>query len=52
MIKYYLGEDQLIGDVGTWLLADRDQYDGVRDFYRLEELVVKLVDGSGGSELS
>ncbi len=49
MIKYYLGEDQLIGDVGTWLLADRDQYDGVRD--RLEELVVKLVDGSGGSDV-
>ncbi len=49
MIRYYLGEDPLIGDVGTWVLADRSQYDGVRD--RLEELVVKLVDGSGGSDV-
>ena len=47
MIGYYLGEDPLIGDVGTWVLADPDQYDGVRD--RLHELVVKPVDGSGGA---
>jgi carboxylate-amine ligase len=47
MIKYYLGEDPLIGDVGTWVLADPNQYEGVRD--RLHELVVKPVDGSGGA---
>ncbi len=47
MITYYLGEEALIGDVGTWVLADPDQYAGVRD--RLHELVVKPVDGSGGA---
>ena len=47
MIHYYLGEEPLIGDVGTWVLADPDQYEGVRD--RLHELVVKPVDGSGGA---
>ena len=47
MIRYYLGEEPLIGDVGTWVLADQGQYEGVRD--RLAELVVKPVDGSGGT---
>ncbi len=47
MIRYYLGEDQVIGDVGTWVLADPHQYAGVRDI--LHELVVKPVDGSGGA---
>jgi carboxylate-amine ligase len=47
MIRYYLGEEQLIGDVGTWVLADPNQYAGVRDI--LHELVVKPVDGSGGA---
>jgi len=47
MIDYYLGEKPLIGDVGTWVLADPNQYEGVRD--RLHELVVKPVDGSGGA---
>ncbi|MGS0685832.1 circularly permuted type 2 ATP-grasp protein [Nakamurella sp. GG22] len=47
MIGYYLAEDPLIGDVGTWVLADPAQYAGVRD--RLHELVVKPVDGSGGA---
>ncbi len=47
MIGYYLNESPLIGDVGTWLLGDPDQYAGVRD--RLHELVVKPVDGSGGA---
>lgn len=46
MITYYLGEESLIGDVGTWVLADPGQYEGVRN--RLQELVVKPVDGSGG----
>ncbi len=47
MIDYYLGEKPLIGDVGTWVLADPGQYEAVRD--RLPELVVKPVDGSGGA---
>jgi uncharacterized circularly permuted ATP-grasp superfamily protein len=47
MITFYLGEEPLIGDVGTWVLAHPGQYQGVRD--RLAELVVKPVDGSGGS---
>jgi carboxylate-amine ligase len=47
MITYYLGEQPLLGDVGTWVLADPNQYQGVRD--RLAELVVKPVHGSGGS---
>jgi uncharacterized circularly permuted ATP-grasp superfamily protein len=47
MIHYYLGEEPLIGDVGTWVLADPHQYEGVRG--RLRELVVKPVDGSGGA---
>ena len=47
MITYYLGEEALIGDVGTWVLADPNQYAAVRD--RLHELVVKPVDGSGGA---
>lgn len=47
MITYYLGEESLIGDVGTWVLADPNQYEGVR--HRLHELVVKPVDGSGGA---
>ena len=47
MIRFYLDEEPLIGDVGTWVLAHPGQYEGVRD--RLPELVVKPVDGSGGS---
>ena len=47
MIDYYLGEAPVIGDVGTWVLADSDQYECIR--HRLHELVVKPVDGSGGA---
>lgn len=47
MIRFYLDEEPLIGDVGTWVLAHPGQYEGVRD--RLADLVVKPVDGSGGS---
>lgn len=47
MIRFFLGEEPLIGDVGTWVLAHPGQYEGVRD--RLAELVVKPVDGSGGA---
>ncbi|WP_111768242.1 circularly permuted type 2 ATP-grasp protein [Nakamurella deserti] len=46
MIRFYLGEDPILDDVGTWVLADPGQYDAVRG--RMGDLVVKPVDGSGG----
>jgi carboxylate-amine ligase len=46
MIEYYLGEKPALDQVPTWLCADRDQRDHVLD--RLDEMVVKPVDGSGG----
>ena len=46
MIRFYLGEEPLIGSVATWVLADDDQWAQVRD--RLHELVVKPVAGYGG----
>ncbi len=47
MIRFYLGEEPVLADVGTWLLADPAQYAAVRG--RMGELVVKPVDGSGGA---
>lgn len=46
MIRYYLGEQPILDDVGTWVLSDPGQYAAVRG--RMGELVVKPVDGSGG----
>ncbi|MBM9468491.1 circularly permuted type 2 ATP-grasp protein [Nakamurella leprariae] len=46
MIRFYLGEDPILRDVGTWVLADPNQYEAVRG--RMHELVVKPIDGSGG----
>jgi carboxylate-amine ligase len=46
MIRFYLGEEPLIGSVPTWVLADEEQWAQVRD--RLHELVVKPVAGYGG----
>jgi carboxylate-amine ligase len=46
MIRFYLGEEPLIGSVPTWVLADETQWAQVRD--RLHELVVKPVAGYGG----
>jgi carboxylate-amine ligase len=46
MIRFYLGEEPLIGSVPTWVLADEEQWGQVRD--RLHELVVKPVAGYGG----
>jgi uncharacterized circularly permuted ATP-grasp superfamily protein len=46
MIRFYLGEEPLIGSVPTWVLADETQWAEVRD--RLHELVVKPVAGYGG----
>jgi uncharacterized circularly permuted ATP-grasp superfamily protein len=45
-IRFYLGEEPLLGSVPTWVLADGDQWAQVRD--RLHELVLKPVAGYGG----
>ena len=46
LIRYYLNEDPLLKNVDTWRLAEPAAREEVMD--RLEELVVKPVDGSGG----
>lgn len=46
LIRYYLGEEPLIRNVDTWRLEEPAALAEVLD--RLEELVVKPVDGSGG----
>jgi len=49
LTRYYLGEDPIIENVTTWRLEERDSLEEVLD--RLDELVVKPVDGSGGKGL-
>jgi uncharacterized circularly permuted ATP-grasp superfamily protein len=49
LIRYYLSEDALLPNVQTWRLEDPGQLEEVLD--RLDELVVKPVDGSGGKGL-
>jgi uncharacterized circularly permuted ATP-grasp superfamily protein len=46
LIKYYLREEPIIANVDTWRLEDDGAREEVLD--RLEDLVVKPVDGSGG----
>lgn len=46
LIRYYLGEDPLLANVDTWRLEEPDALAEVLE--RLDELVVKPVDGSGG----
>jgi uncharacterized circularly permuted ATP-grasp superfamily protein len=46
LIKYYLREDPIIANVDTWRLEENGAREEVLD--RLQELVVKPVDGSGG----
>jgi len=46
MIRYYLGEEPLLGNVETYRLEDPDQLAWVME--RLDQLVLKPVDGSGG----
>jgi len=46
MIEYYLGEKALLPNVTTYDLSDGDQREFVLD--RLDRMVVKPVDGSGG----
>jgi len=49
LIRYYLGEDAIIPNVDTWRLEEPAAREEVLD--RLDELVVKPVDGSGGKGL-
>src|SRR3954468_21369519 len=49
IIRYYLGEDAILPNVRTWRLEDPGALEEVLD--RLDELVVKPVDGSGGKGL-
>lgn len=49
LIRYYLGEEPILKNVETWRLEDRSSLELVLD--RLDELVVKPVDGSGGKGL-
>ena len=46
LIRYYLGEHPVIANVDTWRLEEDEAREEVLD--RLDELVVKPVDGSGG----
>ena len=47
MIDYYLGEQPILSSVQTWVCAEREQRDHV--LAHLDELVVKPIDGLGGS---
>jgi carboxylate-amine ligase len=46
MIRFYLGEEPMLGCPRSWVLADEGQWAEVRD--RLHELVVRPVTGYGG----
>ena len=46
LVRYYLREEPILRNVDTWRLGDADQREEVLD--RLDELVLKPVDGSGG----
>jgi uncharacterized circularly permuted ATP-grasp superfamily protein len=47
LIRYYLGEEPVLDNVPTWRLEEAEAREEVLD--RLDELVVKPVDGSGGA---
>ena len=49
LIRYYLSEEPVLKNVDTWRLEDPGALEEVLD--RLEELVVKPVDGAGGKGL-
>ncbi len=49
LIRYYLSEEPILKNVDTWRLEDPGSLEEVLD--RLDELVVKPVDGSGGKGL-
>jgi uncharacterized circularly permuted ATP-grasp superfamily protein len=46
LIRYYLAEEPILKNIDTWRLADPGALEEVLD--RLDELVLKPVDGSGG----
>ena len=46
LIRYYLAEEPVLRNVDTWRLGDDEAREEVLD--RLDELVLKPVDGSGG----
>lgn len=46
IIRYYLAEEPALRNVDTWRMGDADAREEVLD--RLDELVLKPVDGSGG----
>ena len=46
LIRYYLGEEPILPGVRTWRLERDDDFAEVMD--RLDEVVVKPVDGAGG----
>ena len=49
LVRYYLAEEPILRNVDTWRLAEPDALAEVLD--RLDELVVKPVDGAGGKGL-
>ena len=49
LIRYYLSEDPILPNVQTWRLEEPGALEEVLD--RLDEVVVKPVDGSGGKGL-
>jgi uncharacterized circularly permuted ATP-grasp superfamily protein len=49
LTRYYLGEDPIVPNVDTYRLEEPEAREEVMD--RLDELVVKPVDGSGGKGL-
>ena len=49
LTRYYLGQEPIISNVQTWRLEEPGALEEVLD--RLDELVVKPVDGSGGKGL-
>ena len=49
LTRYYLSQEPLLPNVDTWRLEDKGALEEVLD--RLDELVVKPVDGSGGKGL-
>jgi uncharacterized circularly permuted ATP-grasp superfamily protein len=46
LIRYYLSEEPVLANVDTWRLGEEEHREEVLD--RLDELVLKPVDGSGG----
>lgn len=46
LIRYYVGEEPVLRNVDTWRMGEPEHREEVMD--RLDELVLKPVDGSGG----